>query len=228
VLKNNSFGELWVGNYTPDRFNHLFASIQTLNSQLDLLDLTKDYYDYIVIDEVHHIAAQSYRGILEKFEPKILLGLTATPERHDGQNILDDFCGVIAAEIRLPEAINRRHLCPFQYFGLDDDTDLSQISWKNGRYDPVELTDLYTHSEQRVKRIIQNINEIITDVFSMRALAFCVSKEHAEYMTKKFLLSDIPCDFLTSDKVKTEWLSSRSFVQVTLRSCVLSIFLTKV
>jgi superfamily II DNA or RNA helicase len=199
ILKNNSFGELWVGNFRPNKYDHLFASIQTLNSQLELLDLTKDYYDYIVIDEVHHIAAHSYRGILKKFEPKILLGLTATPERHDGQNILDDFCGVIAAEIRLPEAINRRHLCPFQYFGLDDDTDLSKVGWKNGKYDPVELTNLYTHSEQRIKRIIQSINEIITDVFSMRALAFCVSKEHAEYMTKKFLLNGIPCDYLTSD-----------------------------
>ena len=69
--------------------------------------------DFIIIDEVHHIAANSYRPILDKFNPKILLGLTATPERMDGENILNDFCNVIASEIRLPDALNRKLLCPF-------------------------------------------------------------------------------------------------------------------
>ncbi|MAK68237.1 DEAD/DEAH box helicase family protein, partial [Methylophaga sp.] len=116
VLRNGAFGELWVGGHTPEHYRQLFVSIQTLNNQLGQLNLTTDYYDYIVIDEVHHIAASSYRSVLAHFAPSILLGLTATPERHDGGDILADFGGVIAAEIRLPEAINRRHLCPFQYF----------------------------------------------------------------------------------------------------------------
>ncbi|MEO2282056.1 DUF3427 domain-containing protein [Pseudoalteromonas pernae] len=199
VLKNASFGELWVGNYKPERYEQLFASVQTLNNQLHDLNLSADYYDYVVIDEVHHVAASSYRSILARFEPQILLGLTATPERHDGSNILDDFCGVIAAEIRLPEAINRRHLCPFQYFGVDDDTDLRNISWSRGRYDIAELTNLYTHNQQRVDKIYQTLNELITSISNMRALAFCVSKEHAEYMCKQFLLKGIKCDYLTSD-----------------------------
>lgn len=199
VLKQADFGDLWVGNYKPEKFDHLFASIQTLNNQLDSLKLDSGYYDYIVIDEVHHVAASSYRGVLSRFEPSILLGLTATPERHDGTNILDDFCGVIAAEVRLPEAINRRHLCPFQYFGIDDDTDLKQISWKQGRYDIAELTNLYTHNHQRVDKIFQSIQELITSIDNMKALAFCVGKEHAEYMCKQFLLKGIECDFLTSD-----------------------------
>ena len=80
-----------------------------------------------MIDEVHHIAAKSYCSIVSYFSPQILLGLTATPERHDGADILNDFCGVTAAEIRLTDAINRRFLCPFQYFGIDDDTDLSKV-----------------------------------------------------------------------------------------------------
>lgn len=199
VLKNSSFGELWVGNFKPEGYEQLFASVQTLNNQLDNLSLSNDYFDYIVIDEVHHVAASSYRSILNKFAPSILLGLTATPERHDGTNILDDFCGVIAAEIRLPEAINRRHLCPFQYFGVDDDIDLSGVSWHRGRYDIAALTNLYTRNQQRVDKIYQSINELVTSIFSMKALAFCVSKEHAEYMCKQFLLKGIPCDFLTSD-----------------------------
>jgi superfamily II DNA or RNA helicase len=206
VLKNSNFGELWVSNNKPSKYNHLFASIQSLNSQMsnpiDTLALSEDYFDYIVIDEVHHIAAKSYREILKHFSPKILLGLTATPERHDGTDILSDFCHVIAAEIRLPEAINQRHLSPFQYFAIDDDTDLTKIKWSKGRYDIAELTNLYTYNDQRVLRILQSLDEIVTDISEMRALAFCVSKEHANFMAKKFTLKNIACGVLTSDNSK--------------------------
>lgn len=199
VLKNSSFGELWVGNHKPSSYKHLFTSIQSLNNNLTSLGLSSNYYDYIVIDEVHHIAASSYRSVLEHFSPQILLGLTATPERQDGADILNDFCGVIAADIRLPEAINQRLLTPFQYFGIDDDTDISAVPWVKGRYDVAELTRVYTHNDQRVFRIIQSLNEIVTDITQMRALAFCVSKDHAKYMAQKFTLYNIPCGVLTSD-----------------------------
>ncbi|GAB3486736.1 DUF3427 domain-containing protein [Marinomonas epiphytica] len=199
VLRNGAFGELWVGGHTPEHYRQLFVSIQTLNNQLDQLNLTADYYDYIVIDEVHHISATSYRALLEYFTPSILLGLTATPERHDGGDILADFGGVIAAEIRLPEAINRRHLSPFQYFGIDDDTDLRSISWSRGRYDIAQLTSLYTHNQARFDKILQSMQEILTDISRMKALAFCVSKEHAQYMAQQLLLKGIKADVLTSD-----------------------------
>lgn len=199
VLRSTTFGELWVGGHTPEHYQQLFVSIQTLNNQLAQLNLTSDFYDYIVIDEVHHISASSYRAVLEYFTPSILLGLTATPERHDGADILADFGGVIAAEIRLPEAINRRHLCPFQYFGIDDDTDLRTISWNRGRYDIAQLTNLYTHNQIRINKILLNMQKIITDVSKMKALAFCVSKEHAQYMAQQFLLKGIKADVLTSD-----------------------------
>lgn len=199
VLKNGNFGEIWVGGYNPDHYRQLFASIQTLNNQLADLNLRPDYYNYIVIDEVHHIAASSYRAIINYFKPQILLGLTATPERHDGTDILSDFGGVIAAEIRLPEAINQRHLSPFQYFAIDDDTDLTSISWSHGRYDIAQLSNVYTHNQQRVNKIIMSMQEIITDTHKMKALAFCVSREHANYMCRQFLLKGIPCDVLTSD-----------------------------
>ena len=203
VLKNSDFGELWVGNNKPNKYQHLFASIQSLNNQLnsqaEKLALSEDYFDYIVIDEVHHISASSYRTVLKHFSPQILLGLTATPERHDGTDILSDFCNVIAAEIRLPEAINQRHLSPFQYFAIDDDTDLTKISWSKGRYDIAELTHLYTYNDQRVLRILQSLQEVVTDISQMRALAFCVSKQHARFMAQKFTLNNIACDVLTSD-----------------------------
>ncbi|OZB17306.1 MAG: restriction endonuclease subunit R [Marinobacter sp. 34-60-7] len=199
VLRNNAFGELWVGGQSPEHYRQLFVSVQTLNNQVGRLNLTDDYYDYIVIDEVHHIAASSYRVVLEHFSPDILLGLTATPERHDGGDILSDFGGVIAAELRLPEAINRRHLCPFQYFGVDDDTDLRTIPWNRGRYDVVQLTNLYTRNQSRVDKIVRSLREIVTDISSMKALAFCVSREHANFMVKQLLLKGIKADVLTSD-----------------------------
>jgi len=213
VLKNSSFGELWVGNNKPNKYNHLFASIQSLNSQLDTLALNEAHFDYIVIDEVHHVSAKSYRAVLKHFSPHILLGLTATPERHDGADILTDFCNVIAAEIRLPEAINQRHLSPFQYFAIDDDTDLRQISWSKGRYDIAELTRLYTYNDQRVLRILQSLDEIVTDISQMCALAFCVSKEHANFMAQKFTLKNIACGVLTSDNSK-----DRDILQQQLKS----------
>lgn len=225
VLRDGSFGELWVGSYAPAHYRQLFVSIQTLNNQLDQLNLAPDYYDYIVIDEVHHIAANSYRSVLAYFQPSLLLGLTATPERHDGGDILSDFAGVIAAEIRLPEAINRRHLSPFQYFGIDDDTDLRNIAWSRGRYDIGQLTNLYTHNQARVDKVVLSLQEIVTDISRMKALAFCVSREHADYMTKQLLLKGINTDILTSDNS-----DQRQQKQQALRSgqinvlCVVDIF----
>ncbi|MDX2370402.1 MAG: DUF3427 domain-containing protein, partial [Colwellia sp.] len=213
VLKNSTFGELWVGNNKPSKYQHLFASIQSVNAQIDTLALSEDYFDYIVIDEVHHISASSYRTVLKHFSPQILLGLTATPERHDGSDILCDFCNVIAAEIRLPEAFNQRHLSPFQYFAIDDDTDLTKISWSKGRYDIAELTHLYTYNDQRVLRILQSLSEVVTELSQMRALAFCVSKEHATFMAQKFTLHNIACGVLTSDNSK-----DRDVLQQQLRS----------
>lgn len=198
ILKKTSFGELWVGNAVPEHYNQLFASVQTLNNKIDTLPLAPDFYDYIIIDEVHHILAESYRSIINRFSPKILLGLTATPERMDGGNILEDFCDTIAAELRLPDAINRRYLCPFQYFGVDDTVDLSRAQWVNGRYLPSELTRLYSADDLRVRHIYQNMVDIIGDLNAIKCLAFCVSQDHAQFMAEKFLLLNIKAAVLTS------------------------------
>lgn len=199
ILRQPNFGDLWVGSYKPERYDQLFVSVQMLNNNLKELNLSPEYYDFIIFDEVHHIAADSYRPIISAFKPKILLGLTATPERHDGGNILEDFCGTIAAELRLPDAINRRYLCPFQYFGIDDETDISKVSWEKGRYNPSELTKIYTANDRRCLNILNNMQNIIGDISNIKALAFCVSQEHAKYMAEKFLLKGIRAAVLTSD-----------------------------
>lgn len=198
VLRAHAFGELWVGDQAPSKYDHLFVSVQMLQRHIAALPLSADYYDFIVIDEVHHIAASSYRPILEKFSPKVLLGLTATPERHDGTDIREDFDGTIAAELRLPEAINERHLCPFQYFGIDDPVDLSNVQWAKGRYMPAELSKLYTANDLRTAHILRNMEDILGNIHRIKALAFCVTQEHAHYMCKKFLLKGIASAVLTS------------------------------
>ena len=225
VLRNRNFGELWVGGNTPNNYRHLFVSVQTLNLNLKRMNITSDYYDYVVVDEVHHVTAASYRRLVEFFSPRILMGLTATPERMDGSSILPDFDNTIAAEIRLPEAINQRHLCPFQYFGVDDGTDLRNVTWRNGRYDVSELSNIYTNSDLRAHRVIETLVQIVSDVKKIRALAFCVNQAHAEFMASKFKLSGIPSEFLTSDNSATRSEKRAALIDGTIKIlCVVDIF----
>jgi superfamily II DNA or RNA helicase len=156
-----------------------------------------NHFWHVLLKEVHHIAAKSYRPILEKFAPKILLGLTATPERMDNENILNDFCDVIAAEIRLPEALNRKLLCPFQYFGISDNVNLQNIKWQNGKYQVTELADALS-TQQRVGDILQKCEEYLTDINDVIALGFCVSQEHAQFMSENFCKAGLKADYLIS------------------------------
>ena len=211
VLKDPNFGELFVGSFKPSSLEHLFISVQTLASQKLYDFLPEDYYDFIIVDEFHHAAAPTYQGLLNHFKPKILLGLTATPERMDGKNVLDYFNGRIASEIRLPEAIERKLLCPFQYFGVSDDVDLSNIRWTRGGYDKAELNNVFSLNravaEKRAGHIVNSLYRYVTDIHTVRGLGFCVSVEHAEFMEEYFSSKGIPCMSLTgtsSDKERTE------------------------
>lgn len=199
ILKDNNFGELWYGGATPNSYENVFASVQTLNNQLENLSLSSTYFDYIIIDECHHLTASSYRGIIDYFKPKVLLGLTATPERMDGGDIQEDFHNRIAAEIRLPEAMNRKLLCPFQYFGITDSIDLTQVKWERGRYVASELSSVYTANDRRVSEIIDALRKYTKDEQDVRALGFCVTMEHAKFMAEKFSLAGLKADYLTSD-----------------------------
>lgn len=198
VLRDNNFGACWVDGNTPASYEQVFASVQTLNNRLSDLSLSPDYYDYIVIDECHHLTAASYRGIIQYFQPKVLLGLTATPERLDGGDIKEDFHYRIAAEIRLPEALNRKLLCPFQYFGLSDSVDLTHITWEKGRYLPSELSRVYTGNNRRVAEIIRALERYTKDHTEVRALGFCVTIEHAKFMAEKFVLANLKAAYLSS------------------------------
>ena len=201
VLKDANFGEMFVGKYKPDSIDNLFISIQTFNSQDFTEKTTADFYDYIIVDEFHHAAAPTYQKLLEYYKPKILLGLTATPERMDGKSILSYFNNRIAAEIRLPEAIDRKLLCPFQYFGVTDTVDLDSLKWTVGGYDKGELSKIYTFSgmaaNRRADLIINSLLKYVTDIDAVKGLGFCVSIEHAEFMNRYFNEHGIPSMYLT-------------------------------
>lgn len=207
VLQDENFGDMWYGGVEPKSYTHLFASKDLLNNRLDELDITEDFFDYIIFDEVHHIAANSYRKILGKFKPKILLGLTATPERMDGEDITKDFDGKISAEIRLDDALNNRLLAPFHYFGITDSVDLSTVTWRAGKYVISELSKIYTENDLRTGLILRKIEEYLPNYSDVRALCFCVDVEHAKNMAAKFQLAGLKSAYLVSDNgiERTKW-----------------------
>ena len=208
VLKDANFGEMFVGSYKPESIDNLFISIQTFNSQDFTAKTTPEFYDYIIVDEFHHAAAPTYQKLLAYYQPRILLGLTATPERMDGKSVLPYFNNRIAAEIRLPEAIDRKLLCPFQYFGVTDTVDLDTLKWSAGGYDKGELSKIYTLSgamaNRRADLVVSALLKYVTDIDDVKGLGFCVSIEHAEFMCRYFNEHNIPSMFLTGHSPEEE------------------------
>ncbi len=190
VLKEANFGELLVDRYKPTEWNQVFASIQSLHS--GSLNFDVDHFDIVIIDEFHHAEAKTYQELIDYVEPDYLLGLTATPERSDGKNVANLFDGRIAAELRVWDAIEKGLLSPFQYFGVHDNTDLSNVNWARGRYDQKELENLYTQNDDRIAFIGKELKDKIRDPLEMKALGFCVGVQHAEYMVSKFNDMGIP------------------------------------
>ncbi|MET9967379.1 DUF3427 domain-containing protein [Streptomyces sp. NPDC006356] len=186
VLVDPNFGEPFHSGDIPERWTHVFASVQSLNARA-LDRLSSDHFDVIVIDEFHHGTSPTYRKIVDHFAPLELLGLTATPERMDGKNIQDEFFdGRIAAEMRLWEALENDLLSPFHYFGISDNTDLSTVAWKRGGYEPNALNEALSSDVRRARLVVKAVQEKIAEPGTMRALGFCVSVAHAHFMAEAF------------------------------------------
>jgi superfamily II DNA or RNA helicase/HKD family nuclease len=185
VLHDGAFGELMAGGERPLHGNHVFASVQSLQS-VDLARIRPDFYDMVVIDEFHHAAASTYTRLLEHFAPRVLLGMTATPERADEVDITHWFDGRVAFEMRLWEALDEGLLCPFQYFGVADGTDLTNLEWRSGGYDQHALSTLYTGDDVRLAKVVEALRRRVAEPSRMRCLGFCVSVEHAKWMAARF------------------------------------------
>ncbi|NME08966.1 DUF3427 domain-containing protein [Paraclostridium bifermentans] len=208
ILRDRNFGGLYSGNFTPNNIDHVFMTIQTFNSKKFDECLDKEFYDFIIIDEFHHASAPSYQKILEHFKPKVLLGLTATPERMDGKDVLEYFDGRISSEMRLCEAIDKKLLSTFQYFCISDELDLSKLKWSKGGYDNKELTELLTidklNSKKRAELVIRSLYDYISDIDEVVGLGFCVSIEHANFMANYFNDKKIPSVAISSKTIKDE------------------------
>ncbi|MEV4762005.1 DUF3427 domain-containing protein [Micromonospora chokoriensis] len=194
VMGDGSFGETLVGGEKPNGWKHVFASIQSLHRR----EVDPEAYDMVIVDEFHHAEAPTYTRLLERLRPRVLLGLTATPDRADGGDVRRWFDGRAAVELHLWDALERQLLSPFQYFGLHDDVDLSHLAWKRGQgYDPAELDVVYTGNHARARSVLRAVSDTV-DVGRVRALGFCVSIGHAEFMARWFNDHGVPSAAVTS------------------------------
>ena len=191
ILGDPHFGELMVGGQAPIKRDHVFASIQSFKPER-IAEYDAAHFDVVIVDEFHHAEAMSYQRLLAHLQPRELLGLTATPERADGVNVSKFFDGRIAAELRLWDALHEDLLVPFHYFGVADDVDLTGIQWSRHGYDATALENVYTGNDARADIVIRELRDKVADVSRIRALGFCVSIAHAEYMAQYFSDRGIP------------------------------------
>ncbi|PKL44505.1 MAG: restriction endonuclease subunit R [Candidatus Riflebacteria bacterium HGW-Riflebacteria-2] len=210
VLEQPEFGELFTGNISASAKKRIasseqsvFAMVQTLSRSATLGMFAKDRFEYIVFDEFHHSEASTYKKILEHFECEFFLGLTATPERMDGRDVLRLCDYDIAYEARLFNAIDQRWLAPFQYFAIYDPTDYGKIRWTGVGYDEQQLEKALS-SDTRTEIIVGNLLAYLPSSGKIKALAFCSNIGHAQYMTEAFNRSGIDAACLTGDSSEIE------------------------
>jgi len=172
---------IYDGQTKEGQADSVFASIYTLSMKRHLEMFRPDAFDLIVVDEFHHAAAHSYKRVLEYFHPSFLLGITATPYRTDGKDVYAICDGNVAFQLDFIEAVQRGWLAPFQYYGVYDDTDYSQITWLGARYDEEELL----HAQLK-EEMAENIFAAWNKHRQTRTLAFCSSIRQAEFLKTFF------------------------------------------
>ena len=194
VFKDHENFGLLSGNSKDYDKNYLFSTIQTMSKDDVYTRFSKDYFDYIVVDEVHKAGATSYLKVIKDyFKPKFLLGMTASPERTDGFNIYDLFDNNIAHEIRLQEAMEEDLLCPFHYFGITD------VEFDNGEIDD-DFTDFnLLASDKRVDYLIEKAEFYSYSGDRRKALVFCSRKQEAKLLSEKFNQRGYKSTVLTGD-----------------------------
>lgn len=203
VLGDAGFGELYVDGLRPERWEHVFASVQSL-SAYGIQNIPAGAYRIVVIDEFHHAQARTYRRILDHLTPRELLGLTATPERGDGLDVRSFFDGRTAAELRLWDALKADLLTPFHYFAVADGLDLRRVDWTAGAYDTGALSNLVTGNDVRARIVLATVRDKVGDLDAMKALGFCVSRAHAHYMTSVFNAAGIAAVTVVGDTASAE------------------------
>lgn len=183
---------LYTGNVKESTADYIFATVQTMSRYYE--QYSPDYFDYIIIDEAHHVGGQTYQKILDYFKPNFLLGMTATPERCDDFNIFDCFDGHVALEVRLREALEENLIVPFHYFGIRD---IEVVDLSDVKLDQIHEITRRLKVNERVEFILEQMQLFGYDGQYRKVIGFCVSVEHAEYMTQKFNESGVVSACLT-------------------------------
>jgi len=195
VLRDRSFGEELADGSDPRNHEHLFAVIDSVSARDLVSKHGSDFWHVVVVDECHRMAADRFDAFVKSIHPNMLLGLTATPERSDGKPIFPYFDnrpdGSPAVELRLWHALDLQLLSPFEYYGCDDDTDFSEVPWdKPGEREAIDK--LVTGNDVRARLVIDEWRRLTGDPKRSKALVFCVSVAHAEFMTRKFNQAGFP------------------------------------
>ena len=195
VLRDPEFGELLTGSHEPGRWDHLFATIDSVTSRELVARVGAAHWHTVVVDECHRLAADRFDAFVRAVQPRVLLGLTATPERSDGQPIMPYFDarpdGSPAVELRLWHALDLQLLAPFEYYACDDATDFSAVPWdRPGEREAVD--NLVTGNEVRARLVVNEWRRLASDAARSRALVFCVSVAHAEFTTEWLNRAGLP------------------------------------
>ena len=180
-----------IGRYTGKEkeldADMLFASIQTIGKTKHLRKFDVKHFDYIIVDEFHHASARTYQKLLNYFQPSFLLGLTATPERTDQADILALCDNNLVFRQDLYDGIVSKLLCPFIYYGIaDEHVNYQEISWRNSKFDPNELTNKLA-TQVRARHALKKWQEHKQNC----TLAFCISRKHANFMADYFVKKGI-------------------------------------
>jgi superfamily II DNA or RNA helicase len=202
VLRDPGFGAICAGGKEPASFDHVFCTVQSFRTKGLAQRYGPEHWHTVIIDECHHMTAASYANLAD-LHPKILLGLTATPERADGVR-LDDFFdmrldGGPAAELRLWEALDQQLLAPFEYYGCEDQTDFSRVRWDRRANEIADLERILTGNHIRAQNALAAIDQYVSDPHRMRALVFCVSVNHASFMTEVFMDRGLAAEVVTGE-----------------------------
>lgn len=214
-VRNSDDIGFFYSNQKDTKNSFIFALVQTLGKEQYLNEeyFSKDYFDYIIVDEFHHAVSSNYKKIIDYFTPKFLLGLTATPERLDSKDVFALCDYNMVYEVRLKDAINKGWLVPFRYYGIYDETvNYEDIDYKNGKYDDKQLEEAL---------MLNKRGEVILNHYlkynSKRAIGFCTSRNHAEYMAKVFNENNIPSAAVYSGE-KGEYSEERNIALYKLTS----------
>jgi len=214
-LRDPAFGEILAEGRQPNSFDHLFATIQSVTSNALLNRFGPTYWNTVVIDECHHLPAASFEQFVKTVKPDLLLGLTATPLRADGKLINSYFDsrpdGRAAVELRLWDALDQQLLSPFEYYGTNDETDLSGVNWDGAASELAALDTVISGNTVRANLVYQSIEKYAEDIRAIKAVAFCVSVRHAEFMAEHFTRKGIIAEAVTgqTDKEIRERVPSR-------------------